>query len=564
VQGKAGFYRVTVVPSTESGSHKAASTAGPSDPSQKGAIAPVVLCILDGWGYRHDDVHNAIRAAQTPVMDALWHAYPHTLIEASGADVGLPDDQMGNSEVGHLTIGAGRIIRQELVRISQAVRDGSIAENPELNALAEQLQGSGKTLHLIGLCSDGGVHSHIDHLGGLLHWAKARGLKDVCIHAITDGRDTPPQSAEPFLTKIEAQIEAAGVGRISTLCGRYWAMDRDSRWERTEKAYRLLTEDGTVTEQTPHEVLQASYSEEIYDEFLEPTRLAPGSIQSGDGLVVFNFRPDRVRQLVKALVLEDCDGFERSFIPDLNVVTFTQYEAGLPVSVAFPPESLDGLLGQVVSEAGLRQFRTAETEKYPHVTYFMNGGIEQPYPGEDRHLVPSPRVATYDQAPAMSAEQLTDNCISAINKGIYSLVVINYANPDMVGHTGAMEATVEAIGAVDQAVGRLLEATNRMGGTLIVTADHGNAELMEGPDGLPWTAHTTNPVPLILVEGEKRKIPGHGTAVELRSGGGLADVAPTLLEILGLEQPSRMSGTSLIHPLGSPSQPSRIPQTLGV
>ena len=357
--GKAGFYRVTVVPSTESGSHKAASTAGPSDPSQKGAIAPVVLCILDGWGYRHDDVHNAIRAAQTPVMDALWHAYPHTLIEASGADVGLPDDQMGNSEVGHLTIGAGRIIRQELVRISQAVRDGSIAENPELNALAEQLQSSGKTLHLIGLCSDGGVHSHIDHLGGLLHWAKARGLKDVCIHAITDGRDTPPQSAEPFLTKIEAQIEAAGVGRISTLCGRYWAMDRDSRWERTEKAYRLLTEDGTITEQTPQEVLQASYGEEIYDEFLEPTRLAPGSIQSGDGLVVFNFRPDRVRQLVKSLVLEDCDGFERSFIPDLNVVTFTQYEAGLPVSVAFPPESLDGLLSQMVCAAGVRQVRSA-------------------------------------------------------------------------------------------------------------------------------------------------------------------------------------------------------------
>jgi len=523
-----------------------------------------VLCILDGWGYRHDDIHNAIRAAQTPVMDALWHAYPHTLIEASGAEVGLPDEQMGNSEVGHLTIGAGRIIRQELVRISQAVRDGSIAENAELNALADQLRNSGKTLHLIGLCSDGGVHSHIDHLGGLLQWAKARGLKEVCIHAITDGRDTPPQSAEPFLNTIEAQIEKAGIGRISTLCGRYWAMDRDSRWERTEKAYRLLTEDTEITEQSPQEVLRASYGDEIYDEFLEPTRLAPGAIQSGDGLVVFNFRPDRVRQLVKALVLDDFDGFERTFIPDLNVVTFTQYEAGLPVSVAFPPESLDGLLGQVVSEAGLRQFRTAETEKYPHVTYFMNGGIEQPYPGEDRHLVPSPRVATYDQAPAMSAEQLTDNCISAINKGIYSLVVINYANPDMVGHTGAMEATVEAIGAVDQSVGRLLEATNRMGGTLIVTADHGNAELMEGPDGLPWTAHTTNPVPVILVEGEKRKIPGHGTAVELRSGGGLADVAPTLLEILGLEQPSRMTGTSLITPLGSPSQPSRIPQTLGV
>jgi len=564
VQGKAGFYRVTAIPSTESSSHNAGTAAGPSQSSQNGAIAPVVLCILDGWGYRHDDSHNAIRAAQTPVMDALWHAYPHTLIEASGADVGLPDDQMGNSEVGHLTIGAGRIIRQELVRISQAVRDGSIAENAELNALADQLRGIGKTLHLIGLCSDGGVHSHIDHLGGLLQWAKARGLKEVCIHAITDGRDTPPQSAEPFLSTIEAQIEKAGIGRISTLCGRYWAMDRDNRWERTEKAYRLLTEEGTISELSPQEVLKASYGEEIYDEFLEPTRLAPGAIESGDGVVLFNFRPDRVRQLVKALVVEGFDGFERTFIPDLNVVTFTQYEAGLPVSVAFPPESLDGLLGQVVSEAGLRQFRTAETEKYPHVTYFMNGGIEQPYPGEDRHLVPSPRVATYDQAPAMSAEQLTDNCISAVNKGIYSLVVINYANPDMVGHTGAMEATVEAIGAVDRSVGRLLEATNRMGGTLIVTADHGNAELMEGPDGLPWTAHTTNPVPLILVEGEKRKIPGHGTAVELRSGGGLADVAPTLLEILGLEQPSRMTGASLITPLGSPSQPSRIPQTLGV
>ena len=564
MQGKAGFYRVTAIPSTESSSHNAGTAAGPSQSSQNGAIAPVVLCILDGWGYRHDDSHNAIRAAQTPVMDALWHAYPHTLIEASGADVGLPDDQMGNSEVGHLTIGAGRIIRQELVRISQAVRDGSIAENAELNALADQLRASGKTLHLIGLCSDGGVHSHIDHLGGLLQWAKARGLKEVCIHAITDGRDTPPQSAEPFLSTIETQIEKAGIGRISTLCGRYWAMDRDSRWERTEKAYRLLTEEGTISELSPQEVLKASYGEEIYDEFLEPTRLAPGAIESGDGVVLFNFRPDRVRQLVKALVVEGFDGFERTFIPDLNVVTFTQYEAGLPVSVAFPPESLDGLLGQVVSEAGLRQFRTAETEKYPHVTYFMNGGIEQPYPGEDRHLVPSPRVATYDQAPAMSAEQLTDNCISAVNKGIYSLVVINYANPDMVGHTGAMEATVEAIGAVDRSVGRLLEATNRMGGTLIVTADHGNAELMEGPDGLPWTAHTTNPVPLILVEGEKRKIPGHGTAVELRSGGGLADVAPTLLEILGLEQPSRMTGASLITPLGSPSQPSRIPQTLGV
>ena len=527
-------------------------------------VAPVVLCILDGWGYRHEDANNAIRAAQTPVMDALWHAYPHTLIEASGAEVGLPDDQMGNSEVGHLTIGAGRIIRQELVRIGQAVRDGSIAANPELNALADRLLESGRTLHLIGLCPDGGVHSHVDHLGGLLHWAAGRGLRDVCIHVITDGRDTPTQSAPGFVATLEQQIAASGVGRISTLCGRYWAMDRDNRWERTEKAYRLFTEEGEICALSAQEALAASYADDVTDEFLEPIRLAPGAISAGDGLICFNFRPDRVRQLVRALVLSDFDGFAREPISDLQVVTFTQYEAGLPVAVAFPPESLDGLLGQVVSEAGLRQFRTAETEKYPHVTYFMNGGIEQPYPGEDRHLVPSPRVATYDQAPAMSAEQLTDNCVTAINKGIYSLVVINYANPDMVGHTGEMEATIEAIGAVDRSVGRLMEATNRMGGTLLVTADHGNAELMEGPDGRPWTAHTTNPVPVILVEGEKRKLPGHGNDVQLRSGGGLADIAPTLLEILGLPQPARMTGHSLITPVGSPAVPSRIPQTLGV
>ncbi|MFM2080825.1 MAG: hypothetical protein RLZZ219_1507 [Cyanobacteriota bacterium] len=527
-------------------------------------MAPVVLCILDGWGYRSDDTNNAIRAADTPVMDALWHAYPHTLIQASGADVGLPDDQMGNSEVGHLTIGAGRIIRQELVRIGQAVRDGSLAQNEELNRLADRLLADGGTLHLIGLCSDGGVHSHVDHLGGLLRWAAARGLRDICIHAITDGRDTPTQSAPDFLATVERQIGEAGVGRIATICGRYWAMDRDNRWDRTERAYRLLTEPGEITALTPQQVLNASYAQDITDEFLEPTRLSEGRISAGDGVVCFNFRPDRVRQFVRALVLPEFDAFDRERIEDLKVVTFTQYEAGLPVAVAFPPESLDGLLGQVVSEAGLRQFRTAETEKYPHVTYFMNGGIEQPYPGEDRHLVPSPRVATYDQAPAMSAEQLTRQCIAAINRGVYSLVVINYANPDMVGHTGEMAATVEAITAVDRSVGQLMEATNRMGGTLLVTADHGNAELMEGPDGRPWTAHTTNPVPVILVEGEKRKLPGHGNAIELRDGGGLADIAPTLLEILGLPQPSRMTGQSLVIPIDQAAVPRRIPQTLGV
>ena len=519
------------------------------DPSP---VAPVVLAILDGWGYRPEVDYNAIRNATTPVMDALWHAYPHTLIEASGGAVGLPDGQMGNSEVGHLTIGSGRIIRQELVRIGQAVRNGSIAANPALNDLADTLLAEGGTLHLIGLCSDGGVHSHVDHLGGLLHWAAGRGLTDVCVHVVTDGRDTATNSAPGFLATIERQIAEAGVGRIASLCGRYWAMDRDNRWDRTEKAYLLLTEESPLSSFSPAEILEASYAAGITDEFLEPVRLAPGVISAGDGLVCFNFRPDRVRQLVRALVLEPFQGFERRRIEPLHLVTFTQYEKGLPIAVAFPPESLDGLLGQVISDNGLRQFRTAETEKYPHVTYFMNGGIEQAFPGEDRHLVPSPRVATYDQAPAMSAETLTDSCLAAIKKGIYSLVVINYANPDMVGHTGQMQATTEAVSTVDGCIGRLLEATNRIGGTMLITADHGNAEVMQGPDGRPWTAHTTNPVPVILVEGEKRKLPGHGTDVQLRDQGGLSDIAPTLLEILGLPKPARMTGSSLIEPLGSP------------
>ncbi len=526
----------------------------------------MVLAILDGWGYLPEGGHNAIRKASTPVMDALWHAYPHTVIEASGGAVGLPDGQMGNSEVGHLTIGSGRVIRQELVRIGQAVRDGSIAENPALNELADRLLESGGTLHLLGLCSDGGVHSHVDHLGGLLRWAAGRGLNDVAVHVITDGRDTPPTSAGASIERVQEFIDEAGVGRIATLCGRYWAMDRDNRWDRTEKAYRLLTESGEICGKDPAEILRDSYDDDITDEFLEPVRLAPGTIRAGDGLVCFNFRPDRVRQLMRALVLPDFHAFERERIDPLHVVTFTQYEQGLPVAVAFPPESLDGLLGQVVSEHGLRQLRTAETEKYPHVTYFLNGGIERAFPGEDRQLVRSPQVATYDMAPAMAAEELTNRCVAAIHQGVYSLVVINYANPDMVGHTGQMEATTEAVATVDRCVGRLLEATSRMGGTMLITADHGNAEVMEGPDGRPWTAHTTNPVPVILIEGEKRKLPGHGGNARLREHGGLADIAPTVLEILGLPKPIRMTGRSLIEAAvsGTAAPGSRIPQTLGV
>ena len=531
------------------------------DPIRPGSVAPVVLAILDGWGHREGSEHNAIRSAETPVMDALWHAYPHTLIEASGASVGLPDNQMGNSEVGHLTIGAGRIIRQELVRISETVQSGELSQIPELIALAERMRQSGGTLHFLGLCSDGGVHSHVNHLCGLLQWAASVGLNRVAVHAITDGRDTPTQSAGKYLTTIEDTIAETGVGEISSICGRYWAMDRDNRWERTERAFKMLTDPNqSINEESPQEVLKQSYADSTTDEFLEPTRLTSTSLKDGDGLVIFNFRPDRARQLVKALTLDEFDAFPRAHQPQLDVVTFTQYEQGLPVAVAFPAESLDNLLGQIVSEHGLYQYRTAETEKYPHVTYFMNGGIEKPLEGEDRHLVPSPRVATYDLSPAMSADTLTNSCVAAIECGLYSLIVINYANPDMVGHTGIMDAAKEAIVTVDNCIGRLLDATGRMGGTLLITADHGNAEMMQGPDGEAWTAHTTNPVPVILVEGEKRKLPGFGNAIQLRKGGGLADIAPTLLQLLDLPKPEAMTGQSLIEAIEAPTLPNRVPQ----
>ena len=531
-------------------------------PSRERSIAPVVLAILDGWGERSDANHNAIRAASTPVIDALRHAYPQTLIEASGAYVGLPDGQMGNSEVGHLTIGAGRIIRQELVRIGDTVRDNQLRAVPKLHELAERLRASNGTLHLLGLCSDGGVHSHVDHLCGLLRWAADEDLKHVAIHAITDGRDTPTQSAPIYLKQVEDTIQSCGVGEIASICGRYWAMDRDRRWERTARAHELLTSpEVPVSELSAAEVLQASYDGGTTDEFVEPTRLQATHLNDGDALLMFNFRPDRARQIIQCLARNDFADFELPNQPQLDVVTFTQYEAGLPVEVVFPPESLDDLLGQVVASNGLRQYRTAETEKYPHVTYFMNGGVEQPLEGEDRHLVPSPRVATYDLAPAMNAETLTVSCIEAIEKGVYSLVVINYANPDMVGHTGVMKAAVEAIETVDQCIGRLLDAVGRMGGTMIITADHGNAERMQGDDGQAWTAHTTNPVPLVLVEGERRKLRGMGNAIRLRDNGGLADIAPTLLQLLDLEKPDAMTGSTLIEPIETPvPSTARLPQ----
>jgi 2,3-bisphosphoglycerate-independent phosphoglycerate mutase len=421
-----------------------------------------------------------------------------------------------------------------------------LLSNAALLRVCEDVRHRNGKLHLIGLCSEGGVHSHLSHLGGLLELAKEQGIENVCIHAITDGRDTKPTDGLSALEKIEGNIEKFGVGKITTLSGRYYAMDRDHRWERIQKAYEVMTQDGPGDGRSAIEALKDSYAAEITDEFVLPVRIAPGAIESGDGVIFYNFRPDRARQLTQALVDPSFKEFERSQIIPLSFVTFTQYDSNFPVLVAFEPQNLNNILGQVIAQHKLQQFRTAETEKYAHVTYFFNGGIEEPFEGEDRQLVPSPSVATYDRAPAMSAAQVTQGAIAAVEKGVYSLIVINYANPDMVGHTGKMDATIQAVETVDSCLGRLLESIGKAGGTAIIIADHGNAELMYDEQGNPWTAHTTNPVPFILVEGEKRKIPGYGTDVTLRSDGILADVAPTILQILGLPQPPEMTGKSMI------------------
>jgi 2,3-bisphosphoglycerate-independent phosphoglycerate mutase len=524
-----------------------------------GSVSPMVLVILDGWGYREAIEGNAIKAAKTPIMDSLWASYPHTTIRTSGKDVGLPEGQMGNSEVGHLNIGAGRVVPQELVRISDAVEDGTIQENPALLEVCQNVRYNGSKLHLIGLCSNGGVHSHLDHLLGLLEMAKAQDLTDVCIHAITDGRDTKPTNGQYALKTLQDFIQTNHFGRIVTLSGRYYAMDRDHRWDRVEKVYRVMTQDGEGDGRSAVDVLRDSYDIGTTDEFIEPVRLAAGAIEPGDGVIFFNFRPDRARQLTQAFVDPGFNGFERTHIKPLMFVTMTQYDASLPVRVAFEPQNLSNILGQVIAEHGLKQFRTAETEKYAHVTYFFNGGLEDPFPGEDRELVSSPMVATYDKAPAMSAAAVTDVAIAAINKHEYALVVINYANPDMVGHTGKLDATVEALQAVDAQIGRLVDAIGQAGGTAIIIADHGNAEYMCDEQGKPWTAHTTNPVPFILIEGEGLKIPGHGNEVALREDGRLADIAPTILDILNLPQPQEMTGRSMVLPASVDYKHNRTP-----
>jgi 2,3-bisphosphoglycerate-independent phosphoglycerate mutase len=527
-------------------------------------VAPVVLVILDGWGYRPDVQCNAIAQAKTPNMDSLWAVYPHTLIDTSGRAVGLPDGQMGNSEVGHLNIGAGRIVPQELVRISDAVSDGSILENPALVKVCKDVQARQSKLHILGLCSDGGVHSHLDHLIGLLRLAKNRDLAEVCVHVITDGRDTDPRDGLLAVKKIEDAIAEIGIGKIVTVSGRYYALDRDNRWDRVKLAYDVLTDPAAGSGQDATTVLTESYAADKTDEFIPPTRIAPGAIESGDGIIFFNFRPDRARQLTSALVNPKFTGFIRSQVTPLTVATFTQYDSTLPVLVAFEPQQLHNMLGEVISARGLQQFRVAETEKYAHVTYFFNGGREEPLPGEERELIPSPQVSTYDRAPAMSAATVTDVVLAAVAKQTYALIVVNYANPDMVGHTGKMAPTIQAIEAVDECLGKLLEGVVKVGGTTLITADHGNAEYMCDENDNPWTAHTTSQVPLILVEGERRQLLGHGTDVVLRDDGKLADLAPTILEILQISQPVEMTGKSMVVPTLVEIQQTRSPMRVGV
>lgn len=512
-------------------------------------ISPVVLVILDGWGYQENTDGNAIAAAETPIIDSLWQAYPSTFIQTSGKAVGLPAGQMGNSEVGHLNLGAGRTVPQELVRITDATEDGSLLANPALVNVCQKVSQNHCKLHLIGLCSHGGVHAHSDHLLALLKLAKENNVSQVCIHAILDGRDTPPRSGKEEIHHLQQQIVQIGLGQIVTLSGRYYAMDRDRRWDRVQQAYEVMVNDqvSVPRDWSALDVITDAYDHKTTDEFLPPTRIASGAVEAGDGVIFFNFRPDRARQLTQAFADPNFQAFERSHIQPLHFVTFTQYDPHLPTDVAFKPQNLDNILGEIVARHNLKQLRLSETEKYAHVTYFFNGGIEDPLTGEDRILVPSPMVATYDQAPAMSANKVTEEAIAALKKQTYSLIVINYANTDMVGHTGQMDATIQAVETVDSCVGTLLNQVIEVGGTLLITADHGNAERMWDENGNPWTAHTTNPVPLILVEGEGRKIPGHGTEVQLRADGCLADIAPTILDILQLPQPEEMTGSTLIQ-----------------
>jgi 2,3-bisphosphoglycerate-independent phosphoglycerate mutase len=506
---------------------------------------PLLLMILDGWGINSDRENNAIALTDPPVMGRLLREYPSTQLTASGMSVGLPEGQMGNSEVGHLNIGAGRIVYQELTRISKAIRDESFFRNPVLLDCIAKTRDSGGRLHLAGLLSDGGVHSHNTHLYALLELARREGIGEILVHCFLDGRDTPPKSALGYLAALEEEMRRIGLGRIATITGRYYAMDRDNRWDRVEMAYRALVNGEGKSSASAGSAIAESYDDGMTDEFVLPVVLTNGEVpvgtlRDGDGFVFFNFRSDRAREITRALTDPEFAGFPRSVRPNLaSFVCMTEYDETFHLPVAFGPEELKNILGEVVSRAGLRQLRIAETEKYAHVTFFFNGGNETPFPGEDRVLIPSPKeVATYDLKPEMSAYGVADELITRINGDIYDFIVLNFANADMVGHTGVLKAAMKAIAAVDVCVGLVVDAVLSRGGILLITADHGNAETMVGESGNPHTAHTCNPVPFLLVDDSRKK-------TRLRPGI-LADIAPTVLDLLGIPQPEEMTGTSLL------------------
>ena len=505
------------------------------------AAGPVALVILDGWGISEKCENNAACQANTPILDHLRKEYPNSRLSASGGDVGLPDGQMGNSEVGHMNIGAGRIIYQDLSRISLAIEDGSFFNNPTLKSACKRVVASGGKLHLLGLLSDGGVHSHNTHLYALIRLAQQVGVTDVCIHPFLDGRDTPPQSAIDYLQQLESELKNIGLGRVATITGRYWAMDRDNRWDRVEKAYLALTAGVGQHADSSAEAIESAYAAGQTDEFVEPRVVGQsGTIDDGDGVIFFNFRSDRAREITRALALENFSGFTRSKPPQLvDFVCLTEYDETFALPIAFPSTTYPDILAQVVSDAGFRQLRIAETEKYAHVTFFFNGGIEQPWPGEDRVMIPSPGdVATYDEKPSMSAVEVTDELVKRVESDKYQLIVLNFANCDMVGHTGILAAAIEAVETVDSCLGRVVDAVTRAGGKLLITADHGNCEQMVDESGHPHTAHTTNPVQFIFVDPDQKD--------QVVRDGILADLAPTILELLALQKPAAMTGQSLL------------------
>jgi len=517
---------------------------------------PVILIVLDGWGYSEESEFNAIAKADKPVWERLWREYPHCLLRTSGAAVGLPGKQMGNSEVGHLNLGAGRVVYQEFTRVNRSIKTGSFFTNATLTDAVDLAIETDKAVHIIGLLSAGGVHSHQDHIHAMAKLAIERGARDVYLHAFLDGRDTPPRSAAPSIQAMENRFKEFGGGRFASIVGRYYAMDRDHRWPRIQAAYDLIT--GAKAEFEAQDAvtgLEMAYARGEGDEFVKPTRIVPEGgqpvrVEDGDVLVFMNFRSDRARQITRPFIEDEFEGFSREVRPRLGrFVSLTEYNSEFEVPVAFPPERLKNVFGEFAAKQGLRQLRLAETEKYAHVTFFFNGGVEEPYDGEDRVLVPSPLVATYDLQPEMSADKVTDQLVGAIESGLYEVIICNYANPDMVGHTGNFQAAVKAIEVVDRCLGRVFDALREAGGEALITADHGNAEQMRGKEtGQAHTAHTSNVVPLLYIGRRAHMVDGS-----------LADVVPSMIHLLGLEPPMQMTGRSLIELIAEQSATESVP-----